>query len=120
MKRLTLYRFDSETDANWQRRIDEAFCRVLEFCPELRHTKARPPELTAFNRIIGGEFSTLDVNTLVDYGDKVRERIQAQYARVPFRDAPWADAVRQAADNLSHVLTDFVVWFRNSKGGPDA
>lgn len=114
MQKIEIYRFDRD-DPPWDKRIDQAFNRLLEFAEELRRPDKKGeanPDRKAFNRFLGGEFDDSDITRLVEYAAVVADRAMKKYCQGPMAQAPWAQAVLQSADNLTTVMSEFVEWFR--------
>src|SRR5437879_5650135 len=101
------YYWDSDDPIDIGKRLDEAFNRVISFCPELlvQVTKKtdRSPELIAFNRVVGGDFDIDDLLKLTDYADLVKSRIMEKYGE---SSGQVAESIRQAAENLVTVAHD--------------
>jgi hypothetical protein len=88
------------------KRIDEAFNRVISFCPELLSKETRketkPPELTSFNRVTGGDFDRDDIVRLLDYALAVHGRVVDRHVA----SDPVGESVLQAVENLLTVVRD--------------
>lgn len=95
--------------------LDEAFNRVISFCPELLMpgvtvgdplpiTIDKPPR-TAFNRVTAnGEFDWSDIGTLIHYTIVVHKRVHAKYP--PDRTDDQAVGIRQACKNLVDTVAE--------------
>lgn len=115
MKAITIYRFDLDDDC-WAKRIEEAFNRLLEFAHDLRsNAKEKPRALTAFNRIINGEFNEDDVYAIDAYGRIVAQNATTKYSWPPFSELITAESILQSAENLKSTVAEFHTWFEEQK-----
>jgi len=114
MKKTVIYRLDND-DRVWARDIEEAFNRVIQYCPELRARKVAkkdksdvvPSPLVRFNRIVcNGEFDRTDVFWLNHYSHAVYDRVLESLGkgRHPIEIE---ESIEQAAENLVTVTADF-------------
>jgi hypothetical protein len=99
------------------KRVEEAFNRVIEFCPELRaesdKPSHRPPEQIAWRKVTNGEFNFQDLKTLEGYAEAVRARINGKYGG---NTSDLAQSIFQASQNLTTVLTDTIVYVAENMG----
>ena len=118
MKITITYGF-SQDDEPWQKRIEHAFNRLINFAPELQEDlsqpdqrkKTRTPELIAFNRIIGGEFDIEDVKTLNSYVATLFDRVQERYTAAGPELTEMKHGCVQAGVNACTIMSDFTAWF---------
>jgi hypothetical protein len=106
-------------DPPWETHVDEAFNRVINFCPELLPPRSkvgkkkaeRSLELQAFKRLRANAFDLDDVQTLRKYGETVRRRILDHYAHADPALAQVKASTEQAAANLLQIVNEFTRWF---------
>src|SRR5437879_6302735 len=69
-----IYYWDTDDPIELGKRLDQAFNRILSFCPELLvppgDKDARTPESISLNRVVGGEFDMSDVTRLNAYAQQ--------------------------------------------------
>ena len=99
-----IYYWDADDPIEPGKRLDQAFNRVLSFCPELLvppgDKDARTPESISLNRVVGGEFDMSDVTRLSAYASLVSRRIVAKWGTC---GEDFAKSCLQAGENLVAV-----------------
>jgi hypothetical protein len=100
MRVRTVISWDDDDPFPMGKRIDEAFNRVINFCPEVI---TESPIKKAFNRVVKGEFESGDLTILLEYAEVIRQRVDGRYGG---SDTEVSRSVYQALVNLYTVLKE--------------
>jgi hypothetical protein len=115
MKTKVEFTWDNDDPINYGKQIDEAFNRVISFCPELlseEEKSRRPAELISFNRVTNGEFDMGDIRRLYSYALQANENITERYAA---QSGPQAESVLQAGRNVVQIMADVATYVTMSR-----
>lgn len=111
MKIIVTFNIDNNDAIRWNTRVEEAFNRMLNFCPELqapggiteKQRKAnRSSALVAYNRITSGEFDAHDLDILGKLASTAFDRANASVHPPEVKNS-----ILQAAVNLVTVIQEF-------------
>lgn len=99
------------------KRLEEAFNRVANFCPELRpgpedEKKSQRSEVrVSFNRIVGGDFDIDDITRITAYSATVFTQIAERHGKSQF---PQSESIMQAAQNMVDIVMHTVTYVRQN------